>query len=122
MLKLDAEDKLPPGFRDIDDAVSEFEASPEGSARMKAARERIRKRLKIEANTLKGLRLKAGLSQVQLAQLIGSKQPHVARMESGSGAMVIETCRKLAEALGVDMNTLDQALRLSQKQHKEANA
>lgn len=119
MIKLDAEEKLPPDFRDIDDVVNEFESSLEGAARMKAARERIRQRLKIETGTLKGLRLKAGLSQVQLAKLIGSSQSHVARIESGSDSIVIDTCRKLAKALNVDLNTLDHALQTSQKQQKE---
>ena len=55
------------------------------------------------------LRMQKGLSQAELATAIGSKQPHIARIEAGQG-VVHETMKKLAQALDVDMNTLSQVL------------
>jgi transcriptional regulator with XRE-family HTH domain len=62
-------------------------------------------------DTVKTLRLRRGWSQTQLAEAIGSSQSHVARIERGRENLSIQTCRRLCEALGVDMNTLDAALR-----------
>lgn len=63
-----------------------------------------------EDETLRSLRLRKGFSQQQLATLIGTSQPHIARIEGGADNLNIDTCRRLARALGVDLNTLDAAL------------
>jgi transcriptional regulator with XRE-family HTH domain len=60
--------------------------------------------------TMRTLRLRRGLSQAQLAEAIGTQQPHVARIERGQADPQLGTCRRIAHALGVDLNTLDQAL------------
>lgn len=60
--------------------------------------------------TLRTLRLKKGMSQAQLAEVIGTQQPYIARIESGSADLRLETCRRLADALGIDLNTLNLAL------------
>jgi ribosome-binding protein aMBF1 (putative translation factor) len=64
-------------------------------------------------DTLRSLRLKRGLSQTQLAYAIGTKQPAIARMERGTETerTWLQTCRRLSAVLGVDLNTLDEALR-----------
>lgn len=68
-----------------------------------------------EGETVKTYRLRKGWSQMQLAQAISTSQPHIARIERGTENLTIDTCRRLADALGVDMNTLDQALRRQQR-------
>lgn len=60
--------------------------------------------------TLKTLRLKAGLTQTQLAASLETSQPHIARMEMGRQDPVMSTCRKLSAALGVSLDTLSAAL------------
>jgi transcriptional regulator with XRE-family HTH domain len=60
--------------------------------------------------TLRTLRLQRGMSQTQLAEAIGTQQPYIARIESGSADLRLETCRRLAAAMGIDLNTLDLAL------------
>lgn len=64
-----------------------------------------------EGVSVRTLRLTKGFSQSRLAEMIGTSQPHIARIERGTENLMIETCRRLAAALDVDMNTLDQALR-----------
>lgn len=51
--------------------------------------------------TLKYLREKAGLTQVQLAEKMETHQPSIARWENGKETPKIETLEKLAEALEV---------------------
>jgi transcriptional regulator with XRE-family HTH domain len=62
------------------------------------------------ASTLRTMRLQKGLSQTKLAAMLGTSQSHVARIERGTENVSIQTCRKLREALGVDMNALNEAL------------
>lgn len=65
-----------------------------------------------DGETLRSLRLRKGLSQQRLADLVGTSQPHIARIEGGADNLNIDTCRRLARALGIDLNTLDAALTL----------
>lgn len=47
------------------------------------------------------LRIERGLTQAQLAELVGTKQPSIARLERGEREPTLAFLRKLAEALGV---------------------
>ena len=64
-----------------------------------------------DGDTVRTLRLGKGWSQTRLAEALGTSQSHVARIERGTENLTIETCRKLATALDIDMNTLDQVLK-----------
>jgi len=64
-----------------------------------------------DGDTVRTLRLHNGWSQTRLAEELGTSQSHVARIERGTENLTIETCRKLSRALGVDLNTLDRALK-----------
>lgn len=64
-----------------------------------------------DGDTVRTLRLRKGWSQTQLAEAIGTSQSHVARIERGDQNLAIQTCRRLSVVLGIDMNTLDRALR-----------
>ena len=46
------------------------------------------------------LRIAKGLSQAQLAKLVGTKQPGIARLESGKTEPKLSFLRRVAEALG----------------------
>ncbi len=60
--------------------------------------------------TLKTLRLKAGLTQTQLAAMMETSQPLVARIEAGRQDPTMSTCKKLSAALGVSLETISSAL------------
>ncbi|MCP5427458.1 MAG: helix-turn-helix transcriptional regulator [Chromatiaceae bacterium] len=64
-----------------------------------------------DGDTVRALRLRKGWSQTRLAEELVTSQSHVARIERGTENLTIETCRKLSSALGIDLNTLDQALK-----------
>ncbi len=49
-----------------------------------------------------GARLKAGHTQKQLADLMGTKQSAIARLESGRQMPTLDTLQKLARVLDVD--------------------
>lgn len=53
------------------------------------------------ATTLAALRLRAGMSQAQLAEKAGSSQPHIARIERGQNDPSTDLIVRIAEALGV---------------------
>ena len=49
-------------------------------------------------------RIDLGLSQAQLAKKVGTKQPAIARLESGSYNTSIAFLKKTAKALGADLH------------------
>ena len=52
------------------------------------------------ARKVKGLREKKKMSQVKLAALAGTKQPNIARLESGKVVPRLDFLEKVARALG----------------------
>lgn len=53
---------------------------------------------------IRKLREKAGLTQTELAQRMGSTQPAIARLEAGGGNPNLETLNKIATAIGYELN------------------
>ena len=50
-------------------------------------------------------RSQLNLSQVQLAKLVGTKQPAMSRLERGDGNITINTLCRIADALDADLDT-----------------
>lgn len=63
--------------------------------------------------TLATLRLRAGLSQKELARRCGMEQPHISRYEAGKHEIGIFQAQAIANALGVTLDQLVEALRQS---------
>jgi ribosome-binding protein aMBF1 (putative translation factor) len=96
----------------IGDLVAEWNQDETRRAAMEEARRWAAQTLHgHEGDTVRTLRLRKGWSQTQLAEVLGTSQSHVARIERGTENISIDTCRRLSVALDVDMNTLDEALR-----------
>lgn len=49
------------------------------------------------------LRILRGLTQFQLAEMVGTKQPSIARLENGESAPSLSFLEKVAEALGANV-------------------
>ncbi|MBL8446727.1 MAG: helix-turn-helix transcriptional regulator [Zoogloeaceae bacterium] len=64
-----------------------------------------------EVESLSALRLRAGLSQAQLAARMNTSQSYVARVESGTTDPGTDTVSRMAEALGVDEGVAFKAVR-----------
>lgn len=101
---------LPDGYQDIDDLVAEDEANPARRASIEEGRKTVAERYYKYAAGLAVLRLRHGWSQRTLADAIGVKQPHIARLESGQNDPSLGTMRKLAAALGVTIEEIVRAL------------
>lgn len=75
---------------------------PRKSAALQRARRRIAQELDgRSAFSITKLRLDAGLSQAELASMMGTQQPAIARLEKGQIEPQISTIEKLAEVFGV---------------------
>jgi len=68
-----------------------------------------------EGKTVRTLRLKKGLNQTQLAELLGTTQAQVARIEKGNVDLQRSTCKRLREVLGVSADELDEMLDRQEK-------
>lgn len=55
---------------------------------------------------LKQLRVRAGLTQIQLAELISCDQSVVSRIESGQRAVTLDRLKSIAQALQVPLSQL----------------
>ncbi len=107
-----AEAPIPPGYTTIDELIEEFERDPEAKEELRRGRKWLARTVyRDQPKSLRVLRLLKGMSQAQLAEAIGTQQPHIARIENGQADVRLETCRRIAKVLGVDLSTLDQALR-----------
>lgn len=107
---------VPEGFEDIDTYIDDRERDPLQLDALKAARRRIADRLPATKVTLAKLRLQKGWSQKQLAQAVGTSQPHIARIENGRDNVLLSTANELARALGVTLNEVNIALGYSSEQ------
>ncbi len=57
-------------------------------------------------NNVEHYRKLRGLSQVDLAEMVGSKQPHISRIEKGDDGVTIRLMNAIAAALGVKLADL----------------
>lgn len=113
----------PDGYKSISEIVDRWEKDESRREALKKARTRIKNKFYGEdGETVRTIRLSKGLSQEQLATLIGTSQPHIAKIERGTQNVLIDTCRRLCEVLGIDMNRLNEALTRQDELAREKGA
>lgn len=97
---------------------------PQRAARLKTMRQRIGHALEQHSQPvgLVGLRLRAGWSQQQLAHLMDTQQPSVARWEREPTSMRVGTMLRLAKVFGVDEGTMAAAISAQQLNAELSNA
>ncbi|MBI6849073.1 helix-turn-helix transcriptional regulator [Pseudomonas syringae] len=92
---------------DFDDLLAELEADPKNAKDMADAGSWAADFLYPgEAETLRTARLRKGLSQKQLASLIGTSQPHIANLEKSGNDVMLSTAVKLCAALDIEFGCL----------------
>lgn len=101
-----APEKAPSGYARLSDFLADLPQEFVQEGRRWLARE-----LSQKEHSLRALRLERGLSQAQLADLMGTSQPHIARIENGTAQIMFDTAAKLASALGVSLDELSELLR-----------
>lgn len=95
----------------FDALMDHLENDPENSEDLAAASRWVAEKFYAdEGETLRTARLKRGLSQKQLAALLGTSQPHVANLEKGTTDPLFSTVTKLCEALSIDINSVQSML------------
>lgn len=93
--------------KSIDDLVSTIQQQEGGEARLQRARQRLSSMLAAkQSQSIRTMRLNAGLSQTQLAELTGLSQPQIATIERPNSNPTIDTLKKIAEALGVRVSAV----------------
>lgn len=55
------------------------------------------------ASAIIAARLQAGLTQSELAERMGTKQPYIARLETGTNNPSFKTLERIAEATGLQL-------------------
>ena len=95
----------------FDAFMAELENDPAHSAGFAEARSWVAENFYAEDGvTIRTIRLKAGLTQKQLALAIGTSQPQIAKIESGRHDPVMSTCKRLSVALGVTLDVISDAM------------
>ncbi len=82
--------------------LSDFEVKEEGGVPWREAFGDLHKKYTEAGATLQGARLKAGLTQVQLAEKLGVTQSDVSNMEHGRRPIGKNMAKRLAQILDVD--------------------
>lgn len=102
--------------RTLSSFISDWTKDEEKSSALSEARTWLGNTVEIsgEGETIKSLRLKRGLSQAQLAELMQTSQPHIARIEKGRDSVTLETLCKLSEHLKADYNSIVHAIKLQE--------
>jgi DNA-binding XRE family transcriptional regulator len=101
---------------EIDDLISALEAD-HGPEFLSEGRRWAAEQAFVGGDNLASLRMKAGLSQAQLATRIGMKQPQLARIEAGKNDIQISMITRLARGLDVSETV---AFEAAQRTRKEA--
>jgi DNA-binding XRE family transcriptional regulator len=102
---------VPDGFMSLENFVARHFVDP-GRPSLSAIRRRKADELLAKTKLISPayFRMAAGLSQSQLADLIGTSQPSIARIEAGLDRPSYDKLMKLQSALGVSFDQLMEAL------------
>lgn len=102
------EDKPKAGFVSMTDFLSEIESDPVASD-LNEGRKWVAETFYKESRSLAALRLSKGWSQKQLAEMLNTKQPYIARIENGVEDIQLSTLKKLAKVFDVDIHEIIEA-------------
>ncbi|MET4160497.1 DNA-binding XRE family transcriptional regulator [Marinobacterium sp. MBR-111] len=95
----------------IDSFISDLLAEdPSLHAEMQEARSWVGEQYFGDKQSLKALRLKAGLSQIELAKKLETSQPQVAKLEKGEVDPRLSTVQRLSAVLGVSIGEVAAAM------------
>lgn len=96
----------------LEDLMDEFTTmAPENADLLKEARKWVGTTFYEDRPGLAQFRLSKGLSQKQLAELAATSQSYISRLEHGGINPKRTTLKKIAAALGVSIQDLDEALK-----------
>ena len=106
--------------RSLSDVMAALEADVSVAKELPSARKVVGESLYgAEARTLAAMRLRAGLSQSQLAAKVGTSQPHLARIERGQCDPGTDLIVRLAAALDIDPREVFAGVRAHRSEEAE---
>ncbi len=96
----------------VHERIARLERNPDRAAALARARQRLGAWMANEMpdKGLAALRMKAGLSQAKLAELLGTQQSNVSRWEKAPGDLQYSTIKKMAQAFGVATSVVTDAI------------
>lgn len=103
-------DKPKYGFVTMDHFLSDIENNQELSKDLPDGRKWVAKTFYKDKKSLSKLRLEKGWSQKQLAEKLNTKQPYIARIESGIEDIRLSTIKKLAKVFETDDSEIIRAI------------
>lgn len=105
---------VPEGAVELDTLVDRWEQDPRKREALARARQALGEvAYAKKPHSLAGIRMSKGLSQSQLAKLVGTTQPHLSRIEHGGEKIYLDTAKRLAVALGISLDELAAAIDVS---------
>lgn len=99
------EDNPKAGFVSMTDFLNNIENDPVASD-LNEGRKWVAETFYKETHSLASLRLSKGWSQKQLAEMLNTKQPYIARIENGVEDIQLSTLKKLAKVFDVDIHEI----------------
>lgn len=109
---------VPAGYRELGDVIRDRESNPRRAAALARARVRLAAQVAEvdQKETIASLRLKAGLSQAKVAELLGNSQSGYSMIESGKrGDILLSTFERLVDVFGVTRDGLATAIKNTQE-------
>jgi DNA-binding transcriptional regulator YiaG len=109
---------IPAGYTEIGEVVQKSEANPRRAEALARARKRLASQFEETEQkiTLSSLRLRSGLSQAQVADLLGNSQSSYSMIESGKRSDIFHsTFERLVEIFGVSRDQLAEAFKNTQE-------
>ncbi len=108
---------LPQGYREIDDVIRNSEQNSRRAEALARARQRLAAQIEdaTQQSTIASLRLRVGLSQAKVAELLGNSQSSYSLIESGRRDIYHSTFEKLIEIFHVSRDELAAALNNTQE-------
>lgn len=106
----------------VHERMARLERIPARAEALARARQRLGAWIADEMSDkgLAALRMKAGLSQARLAELMGTQQSNISRWEKSPGDMQHSTMKKLANLLGVETADVLRAIERQEQVQGEA--
>ena len=95
----------------VNEITKEYESDPVKAELLRKARQQFASDFHEGDESFTALRLRAGLSQVRLAELVKTSQPHIAKIEKGTNDPSTDMIARLASALEVDEVSVFNAIR-----------
>jgi ribosome-binding protein aMBF1 (putative translation factor) len=108
------------GTKPLSQFVQRLEANPDTARRLAKARQTLAPMLD-EVETIRRLRLAAGLSQAKVAARARTAQSYIARVEAGTVDPGTDMLARIANAIGSDPVTVFRAVR-NQRAQREATS